>query len=326
MRAIIFDGCNGLNTKYDPRTIGPRELSEAVNVVVEGGRRSRVSRRKAFELISDQGGFDCHWNRDCLIVSESGSLLRMGLDGVATEVLRSDLTPGVRMRFLTDFSGTTFYCNGHENGRIIHDRIFPWREAEYVGNKLNAVTMFSDRIPTLSDYATLSQQTEERERIVLTPPPVGRHLDQYLGHIMIGFENFLGFTEGWHPCWYQPSQSWIGFDSTVRMVRAVDDGVYVATDTAIYFLSGQPDEGMAVRKVLPLQILEYTDTVDQAQNIGQGHNLMGKCVVVTTVKGVVMLSNGGITLQLTNEKHERLDGYLGVTAWIFDGVYVALIQ
>lgn len=83
------------------------------------------------------------------------------------------------------------------------------------------------------------------------PPPPGSGLELYNGRIYIARGTVLWPTDPYRHGLYRPHESFFPFADEIRMHVAVSDGLYVATPTRTYFLSGMDTEALRQREVLP---------------------------------------------------------------------------
>ncbi|MGH8471094.1 MAG: hypothetical protein ACREVJ_01205 [Gammaproteobacteria bacterium] len=83
------------------------------------------------------------------------------------------------------------------------------------------------------------------------PPPAGERLCAYNGRIYIAKGSVLHATCPLRYDLSMPAQDDIPFEHPIRVVTDVTDGLYVATDTLTYFVTGLDTDALSMREVLP---------------------------------------------------------------------------
>jgi hypothetical protein len=331
--APIFTSLAGLNAALPATRIGRNpaalELAECVNFWFDDS--GRATTRRGFKLLEAvTGGAHSLFaaplgvagvGGDVLYVTGAGELLAMDEAGTS-RTLRAGLTPGARMSFKAD-AGIVFWCNGFQSGLIVDGVCQDWREDEYAGPLLQFVDVVRDLETPLTAYGD-DTPTDQLSRVVLSPMPVGHLVEVWRGRAWVALDQFLVYSEPFYYAWHAPAFNYLAFGSRLRMVRAVDDGLYVADDDAVYFLAGaDPEEGLAPRVVAKTRVLTGTDVLTTADETGL-KDAHGACIFVTTSRGILLLLNGGVVFNWTKDKLPRIAGDSG-TAAVHEGQYIALI-
>lgn len=299
-----FAACRGLDTTrpaarlaFDPKT-GGYHVSRAVNVdVLPGGG---VRRREGFRRVAD-GAFHSLWSdgrgaayagvddRLVRIVPEAGETA-----GVGVETLATGLTPGAALSFVAA-AGRVYYANGHENGMIADGVARPW-----------------------GDGAASDQPGE------YAAPPAGHLLECHAGRIFIAAGDTVHFTLGagaFHLM--DPAGGFLpGRGGRVRMLAAVDDGLFVGTDLEVFFAAGRDPAQFAYRRVVDVPPIPGTCLPGQGIDMARvaGRDMDGTAVVWADARGLCLGRSGGRVDRLA---HLPLDGAgrgTGVraeAAWLF---------
>lgn len=76
------------------------------------------------------------------------------------------------------------------------------------------------------------------ESLHVTRPLPGQCLIQHKGRLWSASNNVVWFTEAKSPHWLRPDLGYFQVESTVTLLAAVEDGVYVGTASRVYFLQG----------------------------------------------------------------------------------------
>ena len=104
------------------------------------------------------------------------------------------------------------------------------------------------------------------------PPPAGSTLLAYRGRVWIARGNTLWFTDAQSPHWVYLDSGYFQFPGIVRMLAAVEDGIFVGSDDGAYFLAGADPSTMVLRKIdgtrgsgmaMPLQIDAFSNEAGQ---------------------------------------------------------------
>jgi hypothetical protein len=296
----IFQSSTGLNTNVDQERIrwdpkkGIVDLAVAVNVDVDD--TGRLSRRKGFDktaITIAAGSLFCD-NGPCLFVS--GANLCQLHPGFSYTTLRSDLTLGARMSY-TQVNGDIFFCNGYQSGRFNDGSVYEWAGGPYVGPD--------------------SSKTVEG-------PPVGHLVTYYRGRVYVAVDNVVYFTEPLSYSWVDPLENFIQFPGHIRMMRPVDDGIYLSTDKKITFLAGDPkvEGGFFPKDVADYPAIEGTDSKVDAQLFNR--KAVGIAAIFTTTKGICLGLNQGFMINLTQQKISYPSASWGA-GLVKEGQYIALL-
>ena len=231
----LFSGSSGLNThvdktrvKFDPET-GVSDLTVGVNVTHDD--TGLLGRRKGRELLI-AGDFHSifAWEDECYI-AEGGNLYRLGSDLATLTGVRDGMS-GNRIAYVSTPLGI-YYQNGFDIGILRQGVSYLWGKSVYVGPE------------------TLRH---------LTGPPVGLHIELSGGYMLIARGDVLWWSQPFAYGLYHMAKDYLPFPSRIRMVKAVDGGVYVSDEKRIYFLAGKnPEEWSLKEKAHGNPALEWSD-------------------------------------------------------------------
>ena len=302
----IFRTANGLNTKADPARIysdanGVQDLSVAVNVdVTDTGRLSRRKgytrqRAGAFHSLFCDGG-------EALVVSGT-SLCILNADFTTTAV--GTVTANAKLS-CSKINDDIYFCNGHECGIVRNGEAIAWEKGEYIGPITHRV--FDD-------------------------PPVGSHVEGYNGRVYVAQAGSLWFSEPFNlGCFNFEDNLW-WFSSDIKMVRAVEDGLFVSTSNDVYFLSGLDTEQPLQTKVCNYPAIEHSESWAEGRiNISQDGDINivqggGKRFLMwLSDYGVCFGGPGGQFVNVTWDRIGEFPNGLTGSSLIFDGKFVGLIN
>ncbi len=297
----IFRGVAGLNTKQHPVSLtqleeGIIELAEAVNIDISN--RFKPYRRPGQVSTSvTMPGHSFYGAGDFGLFVSGTSLMQLS-NSFGTTTVRSGLTANAPMSY-TEQAGKIFYANGHEKGYIQGGSHSPWVAPESPNTVVDSSRNFSS-------------------------PPVGHKLITAFGRIFIAQNNVLWFTEPFAPFLVDMARNAFMFDSNIREIIAVADGLFVSTNTKIVFLAGAN-----VKEMTQLTVAEYpiipgtvarTDSLDMPDI-----DVRGIIHIATTSRGICVFGNNGNFQNLSNYKVDLPTASKG-SAYIYKGKYVVNLQ
>ena len=295
---VKFTSCLGMNNVLDPARLvykpdsGDWEAALLLNVDLDA--TGRPTRRRGFSSLQ-VGSWHSLWSNGRIgyVVNEL-TLYEVGASGVLRSI-KTDMAVGFPVSFL-DVDGTIYWCNGVQNGKIVDGENKGW-----AGNYPHPSTVR-----------------------IISDPPVGHLIEYHAGRIYIAQDNVVYFTEGAglydFVCMgdgYLPF-----FDSKIRMLRAVDDGLYVGTDAGVQFVSGMDPSKFQYRKVSDSAPVMGTDVTVLANIINQQAN--GYAAVWSATDGVYTGMSGGNADNITRKKL-RLPAASRGAGLLYDNKYVALL-
>lgn len=239
-------------------------LLQANNVEIDdtGGISSRSGYGTA-----GTGGVDIHsmWsdNTTCLYV-DGTTLYQMNAD-YTTLTLRAELTRGVRMSY-APFNDRIYYTNDHEIG--------------YIKNQANSL---------LSDPG----------REFKMPLPAGQFIEYYRGCLYVACGDTLYISDPLCD-YFDIRTGYKLFASRITLLRAVDDGLYVADDKT-YFIRGKANEDFERDEVYPARAIPFTDIRIVGKYIDDG--LLGNVAMWTAENGICLGDNSGQVKNLTEARY-----------------------
>lgn len=303
----IFSGSSGLNAKIDPARIrfdpktGISDLAACVNCQIDDS--GRIERRDGYSATDRTEPWHSLYSCGSYAVGVTGNALCVIEPSLAYTPIRN-VHVGARMSFVLDTDGeqdVIYYCNGHENGRIINRVSHSWPVGSYVGPE--TIKAF---------YAA----------------PVGSLLAIRNSRMYIAQDNFLWYSEPGNYSLYRLASDFFGFQSRVKMVQAVAGGLWISDSESVYFLGG---EIAPTLQEMPTQIkkadspaIEGTAINVPASRVGLD-GLTGMVVVFTTNEGICIGASDGQLINLTERKINCPNGLSGAGHYK-DGKYTVTIN
>lgn len=250
---------------------GAYHVPMAVNVDV--GPSGEVSRRPGFFRVAE-GGFHSLWSDGghAAYAGCGDGLVRIVPDvhdpaGVVVETVASGLTPGAPVCFL-GVAGRVYYANGFETGVIADGRAGAWG---------GAAAMFRP-----GDFVD---------------PPAGHLLEYHAGRIFIASGETVYFTQGagaFHLV--DPAGGFLPVrGGRVRLLAAVDDGLFVGTDQEVFFAAGRDPKDFLYSRVMDQPPLPGTGLAGAGADLEPvaGKPIAGKAVVWADRRGMCLGLAGG---------------------------------
>ena len=212
----LFTGTRGLNTKLDPARLkynpksGVSDLAAALNVDIDD--TGRISRRKGF---TKQIAANCHSlfcdGGACLFIM--GDALCILYPDYTYEPLR-DVQPDARMR-CAQVDDETYYCNGFQTGRVVGGLSMSWIMAD-----------------TRHGPDTKKEYSD---------PPIGTDISFFSSRMWVVEADTAWYSEPFGFNYFNLAKNYFKFDSRLRMIRPVRDGIYFSSETTTYFFKGVGD-------------------------------------------------------------------------------------
>lgn len=280
----IYSGGIGINNKVVPHRLpfdqktGVAAFESATDVLIDKTGEvvslrgtSKVQDGSFHSFFRASNGFYVVKNRD------SDSALYKAIPDATGELtlsgIRSGLTNNAKISFV-ELNGEYLYCNGYQNGILSQDVSSPWPVNVWKGPETSK--------PML-------------------PTPVGSHIDLLSGRILVSVDNELIFTEYGRPGLIDGVDNNRLFESKILMICAVETGVYVSDEKAIFFLQGNNPHKWKMRKVLDYPAIEWGVNQDLVNPSKFGFDAHGLSGLFATVKGPVIGLQDGTAINLIDD-------------------------
>lgn len=268
---------SGLNTIDPPERLLPGEdraypLRVAENVILDDtkalfirpGTSRKLSIAGAHSLWANQVETIALYVRDDALysLSEAGGVY-------SATLIRSGLSSGFKMSYAELFN-MIFYTNNVQIGYL--------------------------------DRNLLDHAIPEPDREFKAALPAGQFIEYYRGRMYVAVDNVLWFSDPGAPFRVDLRHGFIQLESTIRLLRAVDYGIYLSDEENIYFLDGlSPKEGN-MKLAKPYPAIPYTDDTFNGQSYANG-DIAGKIAMFITREGVCIGTSTGEVRNITKDKH-----------------------
>lgn len=304
----IFSGSTGLETKADPVRIkfdpktGVGALAAAVNVEITDDKR--IVRRSGFTATDRTESWHSLFSCGAYALGVMSDALCVIEPNMAYTALRN-VQVGARMSWVRDTDGekdVIYYANGYQTGRVIEKASHSW-----------------PLISPIGPAATIKE---------FYAPPLGHLLSTRNGRMFIAVDNFLYYSEPNTYHAYRLGANFFAFQSRIKMVEAVDNGLWISDSESLYFLGGNIaptlQEMPVQRKMAVYPAIEGTAIKVPASRIGI-EGLNGIVIVFTTPEGICVGSVDGNLINITEKKID-LPSALSGSGYYKDGHYITCID
>ena len=133
--------------------------------------------------------------------------------------------------------------------------------------------------------------------------PAGDELKAHGGRLWSAVGGFLFFDEALMPGLYDPRKNFFSFGEDIRMVQPVEDGIFVGTDSVVWFLDGLKPTEMRRRQVAENGAARHSSMlVDANQLDGRAIDTTKPCAVWLSPAGYQIGKPGGTVLSPQADK------------------------
>lgn len=279
---------DGLKNTVTPERFKPTELLVAKNIDLDDAKQAR--RRRGFGKVSDGSWHSLYSDTGNFVLGVKDDVLGL----VYPDYSFDPLLPNVGPEHLdyVRVGSHIYFSSMLTSGRLntASAQIYPWGQ---IGGDKQWISPVVHPTPTLGPV---------RGRL-LGKPPMADCLTYYNGRIYLGSGKLLWATELWLYNLVDATRTFVQFEDEITMVRAVTDGIYVGTESALYFLNGSafplPRVTLMSYGVLRGSAVTIPAELVKPQLQQEEHSASKNCVVFMTHSGLVAGFDNGQTYNLT---------------------------
>jgi hypothetical protein len=164
---------------------------------------------------------------------------------------------------------------------------------------------WNDRIYYTNEYQigyiknNVSYPVTDPIREFKMPLPAGQFVEYYMGCLYVAVNNILYISDPLCD-YYDIRTGYKQFASRITLLRAVDEGIYVADDKT-YFIHGKANEDFERKEVYPVRAIPFTDIRVTGKYIDDG--LTGNVAMWTAENGICLGDNSGQVKNLTESRY-----------------------
>lgn len=275
----LFAASTGLNTVADPIRIhydietGISDLGVAVNITID--QTGWISRREGFTPRYLGASHSLYSDNDLCVFVGDGDLYRLYDDYSAG--LIQPLMADAKMAY-TQVNRSFYYTNKTDYGIITPNGLYKaWETLPYVGPSTNRV---------------------------FDGPRPGSHLAFFAGRIFVAEGDVLWWTEPYAFSWFDRSRNYAQFSSDIRMIKAVETGLFVSDEKQTFFLAGQNPREFMRTIVAPYPAIEWSEAIDYVETweVGLDNLEPGLCALWASLEGACLGTSNGIFINLNKKK------------------------
>lgn len=277
--SIVVSAFAGLRNTVSPERLAPGELELAVNIDIDDAgqvRRRRGQTRKAV------GDFHSLWAAPGgrVLVVRDGQLGLLASDYTLTVI---DPDAGAAPVGYVEVGDTIFYSSRDVSGKILGDNSrVGWGAQDGSTRWVSPVVRPTETLGAISGR-------------MLAAPPKASLLGAWNGRIYLADGPYLWATELFLFDYVDKTRNFLQFESEITVLAAVDDGIYVGTQDALYFLTGQFGKGM-VRRTALLSPVVRGSAVRLPTNLTEAGLKRGG----DTFAAVMLLAQAGVITCMSN--------------------------
>lgn len=222
--SIVFSAWEGLRNTVNRERLKPTELETAINVDLDDA--GQIRRRRGYTKVGASGSYHSIYsdNTGIMLVVKDGVLCRLYTDYTTSALLSgagSEYFDYVRV------GDDVYFSSRVTSGKysVSSNAVSAWGQTGGDGTWLS---------PVVSPTTTLGQVNGR----LIGKPPLATNLSYYNGRIYLASGSTLWATELYLYDYVDKTRTFYQFESDITMVDSVTDGIYVGTETSLYFLQG----------------------------------------------------------------------------------------
>ena len=286
--SVVFASFEGLRNTVARERLKPSELETAINVDLDDA--GQIRRRRGYHKVLS-GNFHS-------IYSDATGLVLVVKDGVLSKILPNYTTVSLLSGFNSQpldyvrVADDVYFSSASTSGKynVVSGAVSAWGATGGNGTWLS---------PVVNPTSTLGQVNGK----LIGAPPMATSLTYYNGRIYLANGTTLWATEPFLYNYIDRTSSFVQFEADITMLETVTDGIYVGTETNVYFLQGNtfpmPRTPLMSYGVLPRSAVQVPAELIKPQ-IEQSQQFQAKnAVMFLTKSGVVAGFDGGVLYNLT---------------------------
>lgn len=285
---LIIPAFMGVRNTVSPERLAVGELERALNVDIDNVGQLR--RRRGFVL-----KLSGSWHSATTIGATAYGVRDGRLGIVRPNYSFVDLAPGGDAPIsYANVGADIYYSSDDVSGRLV-DGETPAAWGETGGDR----TWYS---PVITPTETLGEVAGK----LLGKPPLAQHITYFNGRMWLARGKTLWATELFLYNYVDKTRTFFQFEDEITMLQAVDDGIYVGTLAAVYFLAGDALAAMKRKDILAFGAIRGSAVVAPADAVHpqarQGDFPLSNAVVFKTEQGVCAGFRGGECYNLTRDR------------------------
>lgn len=161
------------------------------------------------------------------------------------------------------------------------------------------------------------------------PAPIGTVLGMYRGRVLVAQGDILFASRQHRFELFDLRSDYKKMPDTITMICPVVDGIYVGTNSGLYFLAGDGFDKLVQMKVLEGPVISGSGVAVNGELIGRGDGVgIGKAMICIVDGYIVAGFSGGDVVRLTEGRYKTSATEVSATFRMVNGIpqYMAIIQ
>lgn len=312
--SVLISGFAGLKNTVSPERLSPKDLARARNIDLDDAEQAHRRRGRRLAVI---GNFHSLFNTEGgrVFGVKDGVLSRINPDYSVDEVVSGIASDPLSY---TQIGPMLYFSSTSNSGKIQLQTLTPDRWGSIGGDGLWFSPVVHPELPQLAGPAAPNPNVPIAGPDVTLPPingrlfgapPMAQFIAWYNGRIYLAAKRTLWATELYLYDFVDKTKNYRQFEADITGLAAVEDGIYVGTADAVYFISGSFTDGARTRRIhspcIPgSMIVVPAEHVDPEARIRP--DLPGKsrkAMLCHTQSGIVVGLEGGTTYNLTDDTY-----------------------
>ena len=220
--SIVIDRFTGLKNVITTERLAPPDLARAVNIDLDDA--GQVHRRRGYTQVVSGNWHSLFRSNNGTVYGVQNGVLGIVRPNYAFTALQSGIGPGPLA--YVQVGPDIYFSSPASSGRITaSNTVVPWGAVNDGGFWFSPVVNPTDSLPPIKGKQ-------------LAKPPMATSLTYYNGRIYLSNQRALWATELYAYNYVDKTKSYLFFETNINVLGAVIDGIWVGTDDAIWFLSG----------------------------------------------------------------------------------------
>lgn len=287
----IFAGTTGVNSTVDAASIDDTDMVSCTNFLID-------EYGFPYTLFKTESGAIGNFVQTPQDPSLPYVVAQLG-SGFAIYYVNEDLTlTGVRNGMsaskvsFTKLGNYVYYTNGFDNGRLLDSTSFLWPKV----NK------------------------DSKDLRVFSEAPVGNHIENYLGLLVIAVGQSLYFSLD--PSRFELHADFLQFPAQITMVRHVPTGLFVSTTESVYFIQGALTGSSVPRLVCNTPAFEWSDSAELIDGTDLSIDYSGQGVVWVSTDSVCVGLTSGEVKKVNKHKVRYPKSFGNVSSFIINKTFI----
>ena len=279
---VQYTQFSGLRNTVSEERLGPSDLAVAKNVDIDDVGQLR--RRRGRVLVAAGDFHSLHEATNACFVVKDGDLCQVR-DDHNTSVIHAGVGPHP-LCYVSVGDDTYFSSLGY-SGVVSAGVVSPWGADVSPTNWESPVVNPTQNLPEVAGKVT-------------SAPPTATSLAYLNGRIYLAEDKVLWATELYRYAYVDRTKNYMQFESPIRGVLSVRDGLYVGTDEEVFFLAGTFGD-MARRRVVPSGYVPGSGVSVPPAQLGERAGDSKASVFFLTHLGVYAGLDSGVCYPITQE-------------------------